>query len=164
MDVQILAMPEGGWRKLSPRVPVQPFGERLLFVAVAVPYATQVRGDEGKRSQCRLLMHTYRLVIVDEIDTGNNDVTVRRMHPAWVFTMLNTKNTTDTKVSEWLGVGPGFWVFGYRCLLTSSGSQAATVRVVGPTVQLNASPMVSFTANCRNDRTTSKGPTSNRPA
>ena len=100
-----------------------------------------------KRSQCLLLMDTWRLVMVVVNDTANNDDALRRMHPAWVFAMLNTKNTTDTKVSEWLGVAPVFCVSGYRCLLTSSGSQAATVRVVGPTVQFKASPMVSFTAN-----------------
>ena len=39
-----------------------------------------------KRSQCRLWMDTWRLVMVDEIDTANNDDALRRMHPAWVFT------------------------------------------------------------------------------
>ena len=85
------------------------------------------------------------MVVVN--DTANNDDALRRMHPAWVFTRLNTKNTTVSHVSERLGIGPVFCVSGYRCLLTSSGSQAATVKVLGPTVQFNASPMVSFTAN-----------------
>ena len=50
-----------------------------------------------------------------------------------------------------------FCVSGYRCLLTSSGSQAATVKVLGPTVQFNASdgfrsePTAETTAPHRRD-------------